>query len=470
MATEPTGALRELSTLLKRLILHAGTNNTKIAERTGFPRQQVSRAVNGRGVPSPDLTAALVVVLGAGEQIAQLRERADLERKAQAIGAVLPASNSTVPPKAGRHLLPALTVGTETMVTEVSPADRRQTFRTAGALALGALADDVAQRITTADPDPGNLDDAEAAVRDFAVNYRTTPHAAKLAALAPAWHATETALDRRVSLTVRTRLTQVVGWQAFYLGLTSFDLGDDRTARKMLRLAQRHASEAADLLPLHSGRRSDVLLLQGSIAAIQSSVAYFTGAYGEAADIAAQARDGAHPFTRPILAGCQARAAAIARPDDVAQALADMQDHVWDGPLLPGPNPGNAAFAHTFLAISLAHTGRGDQAEGYARTGLALEQASGPDHFVQIAGKYNALALAHLRRPRPEPEGAVEAIQHALTVLDGRPTRDVIQRAGEMWRQMDTQWSHVPAVHELGEQIRSSRLALETGQPPTETV
>ncbi|WP_163549333.1 hypothetical protein [Candidatus Frankia nodulisporulans] len=162
---------------------------------------------------------------------------------------------------------------------------------------------------------------------------------------------------------MRTRLTQVAGWQAFYLGLTSFDLGDDRTARKMLRLAQRHASEATDLLPLRSGHRSDVLLLQGSIAAIQSSVAYFTGAYGEAAD---------------------------------------MQDHVWDGPLLPGPNPGNAAFAHTFLAISLAHTGRGDQAEGHARTGLALEQASGPDHFVQIAGKYNA--LAHLRRPHPEPE------------------------------------------------------------------
>ncbi|WP_261566940.1 tetratricopeptide repeat protein [Frankia gtarii] len=466
--TAPAGALLELRDLLRRLIVEADTNNTRLAVDIGFPRQQVSRAVNGRQVPSKDLANALDSELGADRRIIALRERAHRERKARNIGAVL-ATNGTVQPVAEPQTLPATTV--DKSMVEVSPTDanRRDTFRAAGAFALGALADDLSRRINDADPDPGDIDDAEAEIRTFAARYLVTPHADKLAALAPEWNATEAVLDRRVSPKVRGRLTQVAGWQAFYLGLIAFDLGDDRTARKMLRLAKRHADEVADLLPPHSGRRADVLLLEGSVAAIQSSVAYFTGAYGEAADIAAQARPGAHPFTRPILAGCEARAAAIARPDDAEIALADIQEHVWDGPVLPGPNPGNAAFAHSFLAVSLANAGQGVQAEEHARTGLVLEQASGADHFVQIAGSYNALGRAYLRRPKPEPEAAVAAIQKALTIVDGRPTRGVIQRAGEMWQQMDTQWPDLSPVQDLGEQVRYSRLALGAGQPAPES-
>lgn len=459
--TEPTGALLELRDLLRQLIVEADTNNTQLAVAIGFPRQQVSRAVNGRQVPSKDLANALDPALGADGRILALRERAYRERKARNLGAVLPTTDQRV---AGPQTLPATTVE-KSMVEEVSPVNRRDTFRAAGVFALGALADDLSRRITDADPDPGDIDDAEAAVRSFAAGYLVTPHADNLAALAPEWNATEAALDRRVSPKVRARLTQVAGWQAFYLGLLAFDLGDDKTARTMLRLAKRHASEVGDLLPPRSARHADVLLLEGSVAAIQSSVAYFTGAYGEAADIAAEARADAHPYTRPILAGCEARAAAIARPDSTESALADMQDHVWDGPVLPGPNPGNAAFAHGFLAVSLANAGQGVQAEEHARTGLVLEQASGADHFVQIAGKYNSLARAYLRRPKPEAEAAVDAIQAALTVVDGRPTRGVIQRAGEMWRQMDTQWPDMSTVRDLGEQVRHSRLALEAGQP-----
>jgi len=469
MPPEPTGALLELSTLLKHLIVRAGTNVTQLAEKIGSPRQQVSRAVNGREVPSIDLAKDLDPALNAKGRILALRERADLERRARKIGAVLELNRTE--PSAGRTL-PATATDNETMV-EVSPVvdtNRRQTFRAAGALALGAIADDLSAKLKDADPDPGDIDDAEAAVRGVAAAYLVTPHAEKMELLVPQWTATETVLDRRVSPAVRARLTQVAGWYGFYLGLTAFDLGDDRTARKMLRLAKRHAREVADLLPAQSPRRSDVLLLEGSIAAIRSSIAYFNGAYGEAADIAAQAREEAHPYTRPILAGCEARAAAIARPDSTEAALADMQEHVWDGPILPGPNPGNTAFAHGFLAVSLNNTGQGVRSENYARTGLALEKAYGEGHFVQIAGTHNALALSYLRRPLPDPEAAVASVQDALEVIEDRPTRGVIQRAGEMWRQMDTRWPNLPAVRELGEQVQHSRLALEAGHSASRAV
>ncbi len=473
MAEEPIGALLELSVLLKQVIVEAGTDITKLGRAIHYPRQQISRAVNGREVPSAGLTKALTLALGHTEVIMGLRGQADLEHRARRNGVALRPSGDdrTLQPAAQPATLSAPLAG-GTIVEEVSSADanRRQTFHAAGLLALGSLVDDISQRIADADLDEEHIDEAEATIRGHAADYLTTPHGAKLAVLVPQWSATEAALERRVKPAVRARLTLVAGWQAFYLGLLAFDLGHDQGARKSLRLAKRHAGEVEELLPARSSRHGDVLLLRGSVAAIQSTVAYFAGSYGDAADIAAQARENAHPYTRPILAGCQARAAAIARPADVEAVLADMQDHVWDGPILPGPNPGNSAFVHGFMAVSLNHLNQGQRAERYAQTGLELEKSFGPDHYVQIAGTHNALALSHLRRPDPDRDAAVASVQNALMVVDGRPTRGVIQRAGEMWRQMDTQWPGVSSVQQLGEQVRHSRLALEAGQPVEKSV
>ncbi|WP_261568790.1 tetratricopeptide repeat protein [Frankia gtarii] len=281
-------------------------------------------------------------------------------------------------------------------------------------------------------------------------------------AMGPEWQKIEKVLDRRVSPRVRARLALVAGQYAFYLGILAFDLGDDDTARGLLTVASQHAAQAKDLLPASSPRRSDVSLLDGSVAAIRSSVAYFSGSYGEAADIAAQAREGAHPFARPILAGCEARAAVLAhRPDDAYATLADMQEHVWDGAIMPGPNPGDAAFVHSFLAIALAHLGNGVEAEPHARISLELEIAAGPDHYVQIGGNYTALARTYLRRPEPDPERAADATRQALLAVEGRPTRGVVQRAAEMWRQLDARWPELPAVRDLGEIVKTSGRALQ---------
>ncbi|MBL7488197.1 hypothetical protein [Frankia sp. AgW1.1] len=49
---------------------------------------------------------------------------------------------------------------------------------------------------------------------------------------------------------------------------------------------------------------------------------------------------------------------------------------------------------------------------------------------------------------------------NALTVVDGTPTRGVIQRAGQYWQEMNVRWPDLPAVRDLGEIVVSARKAL----------
>ncbi len=456
---------RQLVDRLRDLLERSGLTRAKLAELSHYDPSSFSRAVSGKRLPTATIAAACDEAFGTGSEIADLRERvvqlrtqARRERKAER-GARLPAGTSEAGHRqpAQRTVLPR--------DGEVGATDRRDALRVLGVgttiAALGPVAADLSRRIAQADPDPLSVDQTEAQIHRVAAVYRVTPHVELVNALAPQWHHVEDVLRRPVSPAVRARLTIVAGQHAFYLGTLAFDLGDDDTARSLLRLAGQRAAHAKEMLPARSPRRSDVHLLEGSVAAMRSSVAYFTGAYAEAADIAAQARKGAHPFARPILAGCEARAAALARrPGDARLALADMEATVWEGEVMPGPNPGGPSFVQGFLGGTLAHLGDGVAAEPFARTSLDLRIAENPDHFVQIGGAYTTLCRTYLRRPEPDPDRAADAATKALLVLDGRPTRGVVQNADQMWHQMHTRWPEHRAVQELGEIIVASRRAL----------
>jgi hypothetical protein len=127
---------------------------------------------------------------------------------------------------------------------------------------------------------------------------------------------------------------------------------------------------------------------------------------------------------------------------------------------MPGPNPGNEAFAHRFTAGTLAYLGDGQSAERHARAALSAETATGPGHYLQISGNYIWLCHAYLRRREPEPEQAADAAGRALGILDGSPTRTVIQQAGQVWQDLDARWPGLPAVRDLGELVSTSRQAL----------
>ncbi|WP_322754915.1 helix-turn-helix transcriptional regulator [Frankia sp. Cas3] len=87
---EPNGALAELSALLRQLIATTHTNNSELARRTGYRRQQIAEAVNGHAVPSEGLAKKLDEALEAGGRVIALREQADKERKARRLGLLPP--------------------------------------------------------------------------------------------------------------------------------------------------------------------------------------------------------------------------------------------------------------------------------------------------------------------------------------------------------------------------------------------
>jgi transcriptional regulator with XRE-family HTH domain len=453
-AGEQAGARVQLAARIKELMAERGISYAKLARATTYTERYLKLVVRGTEVPSPTVINKIDDALGAGKELVALRARALREQQAERHGLRLP-SDREVAGTGGELVEWQARVEAREKTGEVSPPDRRQALQ-AGGLAAAELS----RRIARANPDPLDLDDYEVDIHRVATIYRTTPHEHLAAAIVPTWREVENILDDRISPRVRGQLTLIAGQYAFYLGYLGFDLGDDDAARRFLRLASQHATEAAELLPARSSLHSDVTLLAASVVAVRSSVAYFTGRYAAAADLAAEAQDGAHPYVAPILAACEARAAARAgRPDDARRALQDMQDTVWRGTVMPGPVMLDEETAQAFLAVVNALLGAGEIAEPHARRSLELLD-SDPDHYVQIGGTYNALCRAYLRRRDPDPEQAADAAGKALAIVKGRPNRSVVQQAGQMYRQMQVRWPELPAVRDLGELVASSRKAL----------
>jgi ribosome-binding protein aMBF1 (putative translation factor) len=410
---------------LRELREARGWTQDALAAKVNYSRSCINKIECGRIPLKAERAADLDRVFGTGSELVEWQARVEARGKAR----------------------------------EVAPTDRRQALQTGGLAAA-----DLSRRIARANPDALSLDEYEADIHRVAASYQTTPHERLAGTMVPTWRDVENILDDRISPRVRGQMTLIAGQYAFYLGYLGFDMGDDAAARRFLHLAGQHAAEADELLPARSPRRSDVTLLAGSILTVRSSVAYFTGRYAVAADIAAEGRNGAHPYVAPVLAACEARAAARAgRPDDARRALQDMQDTVWRGPVMPGPVMLDDEAAHAFLAVVNALLGAGEIAEPHARRSLEL-LGSDPDHYVQIGGTYNALCRAYLRRAEPDPEQAADAAGKALAIVKDRPNRSVVQQAGQMHRQMRVSWPDLPAVRNLGEIVASSRKALPPGQ------
>jgi hypothetical protein len=135
-----------------------------------------------------------------------------------------------------------------------------------------------------------------------------------------------------------------------------------------------------------------------------------------------------------------------------------MQDTVWQGIVMPGPAIFDEEAAYAFLAVVNGLLGDGEAAEPHAHK--SLELLAGTGQYTQIGGTHNALCRAYLRRAKPDPERAADAARNAFAVLDGRPSRSVVQTAAQFHREMRHRWPELPAVRDLDEMVRATRRAL----------
>jgi transcriptional regulator with XRE-family HTH domain len=405
-------------------------SQSALARRTGVDRTRISKIENG-GMPSvPDCEKYDRFFGLSGELVSRRARVVAAQGEIRETGSELVVGQGRVEVRGKTGC-------------EVSPVDRRQFFASA------ALATSLSEQIASADPTPPTLREIAADVDRIAATYTRTPATALVPGVEKGWLDAERLLDTRLSPKARTRLTLHAGQYSFYLAMLAGDLGHGAAADAYLDLAGQHATESGDLL------------LGGSVAALDSSHAYFRGDHTRAADVAGEARVGAHPYVRAMLAICEARASALCgRPDAARAALADMWEHVWEGPILPGEVMVDEEQAIGQTAVILGFLRDGEAAETYARRAIKMFAARGVERTAELGKNHNALCWALLRRRDPDPEQAADAARRALQVIDGQPVSWVVSRTGQISREMEVRWPELPAVRDLGEMVRETRKAL----------
>jgi transcriptional regulator with XRE-family HTH domain len=425
----------------------AGLTQDELAALAHYPtsgRSIISKAENGRELPSPDFVDAVDKALAVGGVLVELRRAA---RAAELRGQAddLTGSPALVDESAGT---PALWSEHAAMVEE-DATDRRQLIQ-AGGLTAAATVQALAERIATADPTPLRRAQIAADVQRASEARATAPRAQLRAQLEPEHLRVEALLDRRLSRKVREELATYAGLYAYFLGWLARGTGDDDAAVAYATLCSHHADETRD--PMLLGAAAE---LRSSLTASVISV-----------EIAGRAwRDPAvDPYVRPFLAAKEARAAARLRlPDRAHEALTAMESTVWTGAPQPGPLIFDEEACHAWLGIVLVELGQGEAAEGHARSSLRLLVASDAPYLA--AGTLNMLARSFLRRKHPDPEQAADATEQALALLMDRPSRSGIEAADQAWRKMAARWPDLAAVHDLGEQVAEARRALSTSRP-----
>ncbi|MBX6390918.1 MAG: hypothetical protein IRZ08_18340 [Frankia sp.] len=295
------------------------------------------------------------------------------------------------------------------------------------------------------------LSELEDDLLELASTFDRTPPPELIKETSGRWRQVETMLEGRLSIVDLHRATRLGGQLTYYLGRLAFATGHYRDARRFTDLSERYTVETND----------DVLL--ASIAALRSSIAFYTHRWDDAALIAAQARGTAPAYVAARLAAYEARAQARrGRPAETATALQAMQAGI---PKATHPKPGSSPFsagsAAMFSAVCLVSLGDGEHGERYAREAIDSIE---PGHHEERSHALLALASSHLHRDRPDPSAAVAAAREAVAVPAGHLSSTIVSALGGVWRELQP-WESDPDVCSLGQMISDLALALPAGRP-----
>jgi hypothetical protein len=313
-------------------------------------------------------------------------------------------------------------------------------------LADAAAASVVASRRWSASSvDAMTLETLDQNVERFASTYHSTPHAQLFPAVWEDWLQVERLLDGRQSLKDRAHLTLLGGQLTYFLARLSFHMGDHSAARKHAVLAWRRAEDVGQPV------------LCGSVKALQSSIAFYTGQYRKPLDLLQAAEPYVVPYTHARLAAYAMRVHAMLGDQASAEAARRrMERHLVQLPVEPGESPFSAATAMMFTAGVYARLGDGVTAEEYSHQALAwydAPQMQGTMFADRGHARLN-LAASLLARARPDPEEAARLAASALSVPAPQRNDTVRRRAMELWELL-ADWRVTPAVQDFGERLRA---------------
>lgn len=383
-----------------------------LSRRIGFHRTRISKAENGE-LPSAELCAALDSYWQTGGELATWQARLDASGNGP----------------------------------REDPTDRRKLVQLA---ALSALAFETTNRIDTSATAP-TLGELEDDVTDIAAGFDTTPRPVLIAEIARRWHQVEAMLDNRLNVTDSQRATLLGGQLAYYLGRLAFTGGHYRDARRFADLSDRYAAQIGDGM------------LLGSLAALRSSISYYTQRWDEAASTAARARRDAPPYLAARLAAYEARGhARLGRDHETAGALADMNAAVEASAApQPGSSPFTAGSAAMFAAVCAVGLRDGVEARAQARRAVELTD---PHTHEERGHAYLCLASGHLLGDRPDPAAAVAASRAAVCVPEGHLSATVVAAVSRVVRDLGP-WASDPDVRGLDALVHRSRLSLPGNAP-----
>ncbi|WP_243657694.1 hypothetical protein [Parafrankia sp. BMG5.11] len=406
-------------------------SGTELEKRTTHDRKNVSAVRNGGRLPTRDILRAYDHEFGTGSELTDLGDRIRAAQKAVRLSNLSAAAGVDTPE-------PQPAESDE----EVNGTDRRQLVAIA---ALSALAIETTRRIDTSSAAP-TLGELEDDLDDIAAGYDATSHRVLIAEIANRWRQVEGMLDRRLSVTDSLRTTRLGGQLTYYLGRLAFAGGHYRDARRFCDLSDRYADQVGD----------DTLT--GSLAALRSSIAYYTHRWDEAAIAAARARQGAPPYLAARLAAYEARSQArLGRVRETERALVAMRETAGAAMMpRPGSSPFTAGSAAMFSAVCAIELGDGVEARRRAREAVDLID---PRAHEERGHAYLCLASGLLLQDRPDPAAAVAASRAAAAVPDGHLAASVVSAMTEVVRDLGP-WASDPDVHALGTLVQQSRLAL----------
>jgi transcriptional regulator with XRE-family HTH domain len=319
---------------------------------------------------------------------------------------------------------------------------REFTFSGAGTAAMAFFRGSAAR-----EPDAMEVGLLRERLYEHARELTTRPHAELAPRVFTTYRSARRHLDASAGrIRAQNELGALAGYSAYMLCRLAFNVGKPTISRQFV-------TEAMDL-----GDQLDDPLLIGSAYGMISTLDFYGGDYPAAVRAAQEGRARAsHPYTRGRLYAWEARARALRGDNEGARdALDAMSREPTETRPRPGDSPLTPGTANMLRARTLVRLDAGEEAAPLAQDAISALSGAKAVPFEDLAGAYNSMAGALVRRRHPEPDGAVDYVTRALAVYDKEPSTstmiDMTEVAGAL-----APYAKVAAVRDFREHLADRR-------------